>query len=71
MATHCNILAWKSHGQRTLAGYSPRGCKESDMTKQLTLSSNNNKIWRIFPFLKINMKILIINTNTYNKHKLI
>ena len=22
------------HGQRTLAGYSPRGCKESDLTEQ-------------------------------------
>ena len=25
------------HGQRSLAGYSPRGCKESDMTEQLSL----------------------------------
>ena len=24
------------HGQRSLAGYSPRGCKESDMTEQLS-----------------------------------
>ena len=32
MATHSSILAWRIHGQRTLAGYSPRGCKESDMT---------------------------------------
>ena len=24
------------HGQRSLVGYSPRGCKESDTTKQLT-----------------------------------
>ena len=23
----------KSHGQRSLAGYSPQGCKESDMTE--------------------------------------
>ena len=23
MASHSNILAWKSHGQRSLAGYSP------------------------------------------------
>ena len=23
MATHSSILAWKSHGQRSLAGYSP------------------------------------------------
>ena len=27
MATHCSILAWKSHGQRSLVGYSPCGHK--------------------------------------------
>ena len=25
MATHSSILAWKSHGQRSLAGYNPWG----------------------------------------------
>ena len=29
-------LPRESHGQRSLAGYSPRGCKESDRTEQLT-----------------------------------
>ena len=29
MATHSSILAWKSHGQRSLEGYSPWGHKES------------------------------------------
>ena len=33
MATHSSILAGKSHGQRCLAGYSLRGCKESDVTE--------------------------------------
>ena len=33
MATCCSILAWKSHGQRSLAGYSPWVCKESDTTE--------------------------------------
>ena len=28
MGTHSSILAWKSHEQRSLAGYSPWGCKE-------------------------------------------
>ena len=28
-----------SHGQRSLAGYSPRGHKESNSTEQLTLTS--------------------------------
>ena len=33
MATHSSILAWRIHGQRSLAGYSPWGCKESDTTE--------------------------------------
>ena len=33
MAIHSSILAWRSHGQRSLVGYSPRGRKESDMTE--------------------------------------
>ena len=32
MATHSNILAWEIHGRRSLVGYSPFDCKESDMT---------------------------------------
>ena len=32
MATHFNVLT-ESHGQRSLVGYSPYGCKESDMTE--------------------------------------
>ena len=32
MGTHSSILAWKFHGQRGLAGYSPWGHKESDVT---------------------------------------
>ena len=27
------FMPWKSYGQRSLAGYSPRGCKESDTTE--------------------------------------
>ena len=30
------FLPGESHGQRSLAGYGPRGCKELDMTEQLT-----------------------------------
>ena len=33
MATHPSILAWRIHGQRTLARYSPGGRKELDMTE--------------------------------------
>ena len=35
MATQFSILAWRI--QRSPAGYSPWGCKESDMTKRLPL----------------------------------
>ena len=32
MATHSSILAWETHGQRSLVGYGLWGHKESDMT---------------------------------------
>ena len=31
------FLPEEFHGQRSLAGYSPQGCKELDMTEQLTM----------------------------------
>ena len=37
MAIHSSTIAWKSHGQRSLVGYSPWGSKESDTTS-LSLS---------------------------------
>ena len=33
IATHFSILAWEIHGQRSLAGYNPQGCKELDITE--------------------------------------
>ena len=41
------FLPGESHGQRSLVGYSPWGCKESDMTKQL----NSNKELALVPNL--------------------
>ena len=38
MATHSSVLAWRIPWQRSLAGYRPRGCKESDPTEWLSLS---------------------------------
>ena len=35
MATHSSTLAWKSHGGRSLEGYSLWGRKESDTTERL------------------------------------
>ena len=39
MATHSSIHAGKSHGQRSLAGYSAWGCKEPDTTERLTAAT--------------------------------
>ena len=36
METHSSILAWKIPWTEELVGSSPRGCKESDTTGQLT-----------------------------------
>ena len=38
MATTLVSLPREFHGQRSLAGYSPWGCKESDTTEQLNCS---------------------------------
>ena len=38
MAAHSNILAGKSHGQRSLAGYYPKGHKALDMTEHACTS---------------------------------
>ena len=39
MATHSSILAWEIPWTEELAGYSPRGHKESDMTERLINNS--------------------------------
>ena len=37
MATHSGVLAWRiPWTERNLVGYSPRGCKKSDMTEHLS-----------------------------------
>ena len=41
-ATDSSILAWQSHGQRSLAGYSPWGHKESDAAEWLTYPLTEN-----------------------------
>ena len=38
MATYSSILAGKSHGQRSLVGYSPWSGKESDLTERLNVT---------------------------------
>ena len=38
MTTHSSILPGESYAERSLAGYSPWGCKEQDMAEWLMLS---------------------------------
>ena len=41
MVTHSSSLAWRiPMDKRSLADYSPRGLKESDMTEQLNTTQN-------------------------------
>ena len=35
LATHSNILAWRTHGQRSLVGYSPWGRRVRDSGSDL------------------------------------
>ena len=39
MGTHTSILSGEFHGQRSLGGYSPWSCKQSDTTEQLTYNN--------------------------------
>ena len=48
MATHSIILAGKSHGQRSLAGYSPWGFKESDTTEETKYIHKTLRLVEIF-----------------------
>ena len=45
------VLPGESHGQKSLVGYSPWGCKESDTTKRL--NNNNKQILSTFPDTEI------------------
>ena len=42
-------LPGESHGQRSLAGYSPWGHKELDMTKHTCAKVTNIKVLKFFP----------------------
>ena len=50
------FLPGESHGQRSLASYSPEGCKEWDMTEQLTCKHIFN-LWYMY-FVFCDMKLL-------------
>ena len=55
MATHSTILAWKIHGQRSVAGYSPWGRKELDTTEHECIC-----IYIIFIKVVISSKYLLL-----------
>ena len=54
MTTHCSILAWESHGQRSLVGYNRWDRNESDKTDRLNTLHYIQKQSSPFyvPFLK-------------------
>ena len=61
MATRSSIPPWKVHGQRSLAGYSPWGCRQSALTLHLDTcgiyghqneSTGNVKMFQIVSGLK-------------------
>ena len=54
------FLSGKDHGQRSLAGYSPWGGKELDMTQQLDDDNNNTQ----YPAWKNTVKFTVWNIQT-------
>ena len=44
-ATHCSILAWRIPCHRSLEGYSPWSCKESDMSEATEHACNSITIY--------------------------
>ena len=63
MVTHSSILAGESHGRRSLVGYSPQGCKESDTTERLQFHFSpflwNSSFWNSTTPLKyLNLTLL-------------
>ena len=66
MATHSSILAWRIHGQRNLAGYSPWNHKELDTTKVTSmLTGVHNSM--AHPYT---VRCIISNNTSYNYHLL-
>ena len=44
MVIHSSYFCLENpHGEKSLAGYSPRGCKETDLCEQLTILGHSSK----------------------------
>ena len=41
MAIHASILAWRIHGQRSLVGYTPQGCKKLNIMEATSHTQRN------------------------------
>ena len=74
------FLPGESHGQRSLAGFSPWGHKELDVTVWLTFSTRSNSIWNLItshllhlyhpglschPFYPRTMSISLLHASTF------
>ena len=57
------LLPGKSHGQRSLAGYSPWGCKESDLTEQLSTHEETKKNLKLTVAPKPNLSYQLMVQN--------
>ena len=68
MAIHSTPISLprKSHGQRSLVGYSPWACRESDMTEHVWLSNWAHTHTRVFVKC-MNLSSLFFNISTFNK----
>ena len=62
------FLPRKSHGQRSLVGYSPWDCKESDATEQLTLSLHFNVEYRVKRFQIYQTSEYLKQNNMYHQY---
>ena len=65
MATHSRILAGKSHGLRSLMGYSPWGCKKLDMTVRLSTHTHTHTKYNILdmqvtPYPALEMALIVV-----------
>ena len=67
MATPSSILAGKSQGQRSLAGYSPWDHKIPDTTEQL----NNNTMLRMRDYTTCDLSSVFLHVSNDHAHLLI
>ena len=62
------LLPGESQGERSLVGYSPWGCKESDMTEQTYTHTHTHPWWKLLSKLGRARTFPNLMKNIYNKH---